>query len=116
MSKTIFEVNKSFKIVPAQDLKQEAYVAWEGARYHLDKLDNLSNEPYFLLNKWENDPDIDESKKLIYRTRSNSFHWHLRGFFWELFACFETVLQYSNLKYGLLISEKDVKWISVSKE
>lgn len=106
---------KTLKIFPSTDLKLEAHVAWEGAKYHMEILNNLSKKPYFLLNKWREDTHINESQKQYCRAKSNSIHWHLRSFFWEMFSCFEIILHYSNLRYDLKIPEERLRWDTISK-
>jgi hypothetical protein len=81
-------------ILPPVDLASHARAALQGAQYHLQQLGLL----------------IDEGLPV---TASKRFHFHLRAFFWELVATFDSMLQWVNQARRLGLKERDVCWQSV---
>lgn len=63
-------------VYPSVDLVAHARAALGGAQYHLTQIQKT-------VRRWQKTPGADKEN-------GNAFHWHLRAFFWELFAAMET--------------------------
>lgn len=103
-----------FRIVPAMDLDDFAHSAFIGAKYHLEKIKEYINRPS-IQTMWNQDNSLDEATKKTYASEVNQFHWHVRAFFWELIATYDTILQWANQRYELGLPEGDVKWAEITR-
>jgi len=92
------------------ELDELAHAAFMGANYHLEKIKKLINSPGMqtILDK-----NIDEPTKKKLQNDVYLFHWHLRAFFWEMVATFDTILHWVNQKYKLGLKEGEVKWVNI---
>jgi hypothetical protein len=90
-----------------------AHTAFIGAKYHLDKIIELSANPCIQTN-WQYENNLDDRKKEKLQADLNQFFWHIRGFFWELVASFDTILQWVNQKYELGEKEDKVRWDNIN--
>lgn len=109
MTKPPFNPSKQLRIVPVMPLDELAHSAFIGAAYHLARIKELIASPC-IQTMWKEDTDLDDTTKREYQTGINQFHWHMRAFFWELVASFDTMLQWANQKYGLGVDEHKVEW------
>lgn len=77
-------------------IKDEQMVksAITGADYHRHNIDKLLKIPH---KEWKS-------------VHSNILHWEVRGFYWELVAAFDLVLQWSNDTFDLGMREDQVNW------
>lgn len=105
--------HRSLTILPMMELKNFAYTSWRGATYHQHKVHQLLNSPG-LQTMWQEDKGLDTKNQQRMQDQINVFHWHIRAFFWELDAAFDTMLVWCNQKYQLNIAEKNVTWKEVS--
>src|SRR5262245_46956187 len=69
--------NSTLTILPPVDLASDAPAALQGAHYHLQQLRRFISDG-------------------LPQTAVNPFHFHLRAFFWELVATFDSMLQWVN--------------------
>jgi len=88
--------------------------AFAGAQFHLEKIKVLLNRPAMQTN-WIDDSSLDEATKKTLAFEGNQLHWHIRAFFWELVATFDTLLQWENYRYDLGIQEEKVIWAEIKK-
>lgn len=107
-----FQPHQLFRVVPAMALDGLAQSAFIGAAYHLERIKELVNSPC-LQTMWRDDAGIDEATKKSLQADVNRFHWHIRAFFWELVASFDTMLQWVNQRYELGVPEDKVKWSTI---
>lgn len=106
--------HKSFKIHPVIELDSLAKCCLLGAQYHLEKIIELHNQ-FGMQTLNDSDFPIDKQKQESAQIKINQFHWHIRAFFWELVASFDTILQWVNQEYELSLHEKDVNWCKIKK-
>ncbi len=103
--------HKRLSIVPAMDLADNALCAFRGAEYHLFKMqENLDNPILNRFLAWRCGEQVDDKTAEKLKNYGLKYDWHLRGFFWELVAAFETILQWANQRYQLGLIEKQVHW------
>lgn len=69
---------------------------WRGAEYHLDFVRSIIEGRIL-----DSQPTPRTMEQL---------HWHLSGFYWELAATFDCLLQVCSAHYQLGISRGDIKW------
>ena len=115
MIKSQFQYHKQFKIAPAMPLDDLANMAFIGAVYHLGRIKKLAISPC-IQTMWQNDDTIDEATKKRFQAGVNQFHWHVRAYFWELVASFDTMLQWVNQRYALSVPEDKVTWVTIHKK
>jgi len=109
-----FEPHRLFRIVPAMELDKFSFSAIAGARYHLEKIaENLNSAG--MQRYWGDDLEIDDLTRRKLQANINVFHWHLRAFFWELVASFDTMLQWANQRFDLGLQEDKVKWEKIPR-
>lgn len=98
----------SFILIDDQDLAESTRYALSAATYHFDGMrffmDRLRDMPY------EGGKLSDEAQMDF-----NKLYHNLRGFFWELCASFDTLLQEINRRFELGIQERDVDWSTASE-
>ncbi len=115
MAELKFSPSVQLRIVPAMALDQLAHSAFIGAVYHLARIRELITSPG-IQTMWQEDNDLDDPTKRKYRADLNQFHWHIRAYFWELVASFDTMLQWANHRYALGIDEHLVKWEKIPRQ
>ena len=97
------------------ELDKYASLAFGGARFHLKKIKERVNSPA-VQTIWSNDKNLDETARRKLQADINIFHWHLRAYFWELIAAFDTMLQWANQRYKFGLSEVEVRWKKIPKQ
>ncbi len=107
-----FEEHQHYRLFPAMKLDVHALIAFKGAEYHLWKVRELYRLPC-IQRMWRNDESLDPKIKRQLQTNANMFHWHIRAFFWELTALFDTILNWANQRYGFGFEERKVTWGNV---
>lgn len=99
-----------YRSFPSQPFDDMVRVSLDGASYHFDCLNEYMSRPG-MQQAWdqfrEANPQLQDD--------INKFYWHLRGFFWELIATFDTLLQWANYSYKLISNEKDVTWKNIKQ-
>jgi len=106
--------HQNFQIHPVHELDSLAKCCLIGAKYHLEKIIELHNQIGMqTLNN--SDLPIDKQKQESIQIEINQLHWHIRAFFWELVASFDTILQWVNQEYELGIHERKVNWCEIKK-
>ncbi len=104
----------ALRIVPAQNAASGVGMGVEGARYHLGHLcEDLKSEG--MATGWT-DNSVDQATRARLQREINHFHWHLRAFFWELVAEFDTLLVAVNDAEGLGIPEEKICWKEVARQ
>jgi len=58
---------------------------------------------------------IDSAQKKEFNALNNQLYWHLRSFFWELIATYDTILQWVNSNFEIGLNESDVNYNNVKK-
>lgn len=98
-------------------MKLDSFVqsAYQAAKYHLEKIKEIVNSPS-MQEFWHEDKGVDGSIRKLHQENIDKFHWHLRAYFWELVAAFETMLQWANQRYELGLEEKEVVWKNMPKK
>jgi hypothetical protein len=99
----------ALKILPVHDLEQSALTSFNGARYHLDALRSFLQRPSIKI-MWMDDREMSSDERGDHQRQVNAFHWHLRGFFWEIVSAFDAILHWPNISFGLNLKERDVSW------
>jgi len=93
------EVHPLFGIVSAMDLEAEAHWAFQSAQFYLEQTKRALQLPM--------PPKTEDSK---------AFLRHVRGFFWELVATFDTVLCWCNQRFELQIKdERNLTWSGIEE-
>jgi hypothetical protein len=111
----MFKKHKAYKIVPAIKLDNAASFAFNGAKYHFEKVKENFNGPA-IQTGWEwTDQCKDQATKQKLQDQIYQFYWHLRAFFWEMVGTFETILQWANQRYELGVPEDKVLWSRIPK-
>ena len=103
----------SLQLLPVHDLEESALTSFNGAHYHLDALRSLLGKPALQI-LWKDDSKISPDEHSSLQAQVNEFHWHIRGFFWELVSAFDAMLHWSNTRFGLQLREQDVRWKKVA--
>jgi hypothetical protein len=101
-----------FQVCPVMDLREHTVVALEGAAYHLDRIRRLLASQALQTN-WRNDPNLEVARQRALNAQQSHFCWHLRAFFWELVATFDTMLQWANRSFDLGLLESQVRWSDI---
>jgi hypothetical protein len=92
VSKPKHKTHKALKIVPAMDLEDLTARAFSGAKYHLNKIrENLHSPTIQTYLAWKSGEGLDLATQKQLEHFDNEFGWHLRAFFWEMVATFETM-------------------------
>ncbi len=109
----LFTVN-----LPVMRLDTFAHSAFSGASYHLDQIREIIQKPGMqtMPSDYRDNPSLDKELKRQLQVDANLFFWHLRAFFWELVASFDTMLQWANQRYELEIPEHDVRWTTIRQK
>jgi len=116
MAKKKFVIHPALTVkLPVVQLDKSAHSAFVGAKYHISKIEEMMHRPGMqsMISDYMNDADIEENLKREMQCDVNIFFWHLRAFFWELVATFDTMLQWANERYGLGIAEEKVRWETI---
>ena len=95
-----------YRLFPSHDLTDEVRVALNGAVYHLSWIKELLQRDGMRTN-WEHHSGLTDDRRRRLGEDVNQFHWHLRAFFWELNAAFDTLLHWMNQTYQLGIPESN---------
>lgn len=109
------EPKPRLRILPPMELRNNAGSALYGARYHFEMAQQLV-QSRGMQTQWQEDRTLDELTRAKRQHEMNRFHWHLRAFFWELVATFDTVLHWVNQTLGLGIKEHKVEWNEIEAE
>jgi len=107
-----FKEHQNYRLFPAMKLDVLCLIAYKGAEYHLSMVKKLYELPCIQM-MWKNDDSLDPETKKQLRTNVNMFHWHIRAFFWELTAVFDTILNWANQRYSFGLEERNVTWGNV---
>jgi hypothetical protein len=65
---------------------------------------------------WHDGKQVDEIAQDRLYHYGLKFDLHLRAFFWELDATFDTMLQWANQRYKLGVSEGNMKWEAIKNK
>lgn len=85
--------------LPNVDLKQMVMAAVWNVDYHLRAVKRFNQQPG-MATLWEDDATVEASRKPHLQSDVNRFHAHLRAFFWELVAAFETMKVWATEIHG----------------
>jgi hypothetical protein len=77
-------------LLPNVNLEEMVKVALWNVDYHLAAVKYFNERPG-MSTVWEDDPTVEPARKPDLQGEVNSFHAHLRAFFWELVAAFDTM-------------------------
>lgn len=105
---------KLYKTFPSQPFDIAVRGALIGSSYHFERLKEYMNRPG-MQEAWDLVGEIDPQRRKLLQDDINMFNWHLRSFFWELIATFDTLLQWANKKFELGVNEKDVCWKNIKQ-
>ena len=115
MTESQFQPHRRFRIVPAMPLDTLAHSAFIGAAYHLGRIKKLASSPC-MQTMWKDDDSLENATKKRLQADVDQFHWHVRAFFWELVASFDTMLQWVNQRFELSVPEDKVRWSTIHEK
>jgi hypothetical protein len=101
------EHKRRLRILPPIELRSNAGSALLGARYHLEEAGRLA-QTRGVETLWQQESGLDSETRRQLQHDVNRFHWHVRAFFWELVATYDTLLHWANQMLDLGISEHKV--------
>lgn len=95
-----------------ENLRFDVMAAIRGAAYHLSLVSAaMSNE--LMRSSLDLEKQANDEAKAKVQEITNMMHWHIRAFFWELAAAFDTLLQWVNVRYELRIPENQVRPLDI---
>jgi hypothetical protein len=85
--------------LPNVNHEEMVKAALRSVDYHLEVVAHLNGQQG-MSTIWEDDPTVENDRRLQLQTEINRFHAHLRAFFWELVATFDAMKVWIVKTYG----------------
>jgi hypothetical protein len=114
MKRPDHKVHPEFMLTTAmkENLRFDVMAAIRGAAYHFSFVSAAMNNE-LMRSSLDLEKRANDETKAKVQEITNMMHWHIRGFFWELAAAFDTLLQWVNIRYELQIPEKQVRALDI---